>query len=62
MIWKSNLNKVEQELIDDFGGKTSLVPEPTPKKEPASRPLTAQQKKAQSNQSENKTPNIKEKS
>lgn len=22
MIWKSNLNQFEQELIDDFGGKT----------------------------------------
>jgi WD40 repeat protein len=26
MIWKSNLNEFEQELIDDFGGKTSVLP------------------------------------
>lgn len=26
MIWKSNLNQFEQELIDDFGGKTSQLP------------------------------------
>jgi len=25
MIWKSNLNQFEQELIDDFGGKTSIT-------------------------------------
>jgi len=25
MIWKSNLNDFEMELIDDFGGKTSQV-------------------------------------
>lgn len=25
MIWKSNLNQFEQELIDDFGGKTTAV-------------------------------------
>lgn len=25
MIWKSNLNDFEMELIDDFGGKTSAV-------------------------------------
>jgi len=26
MIWKSNLNQFEQELIDDFGGKTTQLP------------------------------------
>lgn len=26
MIWKSNLNQFEQELIDDFGGKTTVLP------------------------------------
>ena len=25
MIWKSNLNQFEQEIIDDFGGKTTAV-------------------------------------
>jgi WD40 repeat protein len=25
MIWKSNLNQFEQELIDDMGGKTTAV-------------------------------------
>ena len=25
MTWKSNLNEFEQELIDDFGGKTSMI-------------------------------------
>jgi hypothetical protein len=36
MIWKSNLNDFEMELIDDFGGKTSQV-----QKQPAaSRPAT----------------------
>jgi len=28
MIWKSNLNDFEMELIDDFGGKTSQVAPP----------------------------------
>ena len=25
MVWKSNLNQFEQEVIDDFGGKTTAV-------------------------------------
>ena len=25
MIWKSHLNQFEQEVIDDFGGKTTAV-------------------------------------
>jgi len=25
MIWKSNLNQFEQELIDDNGGKTTAI-------------------------------------
>jgi hypothetical protein len=33
MIWKSNLNQVELELIDDFGGKThNVVPGAVPQK------------------------------
>lgn len=28
MIWKSNLNPFEQEIIDDFGGKTTVLPTP----------------------------------
>jgi centriolar protein POC1 len=26
MIWKSNLNELEREVIDDFGGKTTVLP------------------------------------
>ena len=26
MIWKSNLNQFEKEIIDDFGGKTTVLP------------------------------------
>lgn len=28
MIWKSNLNEFEKEIIDDFGGKTTVLPTP----------------------------------
>lgn len=28
MIWKSNLNEYEKEVIDDFGGKTTVLPTP----------------------------------
>ena len=43
MIWKSNLNEFEQELIDDFGCKTSVLPTSGPvKKEQAAvtKPLS----------------------
>jgi hypothetical protein len=63
MIWKSNLNQFEQELIDDFGGKTSLMPvDEKPQafgvvKPAATRPQTAVVKT--SGNSESKAPAAK---
>jgi hypothetical protein len=44
MIWKSNLNPIEREVIDDFGGKiTNLAAEQSQKAKPTvARPQTAQ--------------------
>lgn len=28
MIWQSNLSQFQQEVIDDFGGKTTILPTP----------------------------------
>jgi WD40 repeat protein len=39
MIWKSNLNDFEMELIDDFGGKTTTMQPTAPR--PASRPAAS---------------------
>jgi len=40
MIWKSNLNDFEMELIDDFGGKTSAAAQPSASAQPAAAKRT----------------------
>ena len=44
MVWKSNLNETEQELIDDLGGKTSASVVPTPNEIKGSQPCLPRNK------------------